>query len=580
MKTLAFTMLLLMSALVSLAQCPDCTPDLSCTTPDPFPTICPLILPDATTGEDYETTLTFYLPAQIVDPDTEIEATLEEVEVVGVNGLPFGMTFTLNSDNNTYFPSQGDEYGCATICGTPLLAGNYDVVINVNVVVVAFGFTQELAQSFSLPLTVLQGEGGNASFSIDQVAACGSLEVNPEALITEGGVVSYDWNFGNGSTSSVPFPPTVTYSSPGDYTISLNTTVQNYVLTGASILVLGSGWGGDVDDGFGLLNPDPYFVISDFQGNTVYTAPYLDNVETGSWSDLNITLQEGTYTIAYYDSDGTITSDDFLGETTFQVSAGNLVINAGGTSGTINIELQTSAAFSDEEVVSVFPNPSPIITGGGIGEYLVATGENLSTYTWFLSGDTLQNQVNDSLLVELPGVYGLSVNNAFGCSAAADSLVVCPQVLLSYNELTQTISSNGSYDTYAWFYNGLLLGDENDAELLNAAPGNYALEITTSYGCVVTSPVLTVEAGDGIGEQEALSITLYPQPAINELNLSLPIAGNWVVSIYDQQGRLIEQLNLASLQSKINVSHLTSGIYILSAQHENGHISSERFIKK
>lgn len=580
MKTLTLTMLLMVSSLLLVAQCPDCTPDFSCTTEDLFPTICPAVLPDATSGEAYQTTITFFLPPQVIDPDSGIEATLEEVEVTGIIGLPFGMDISLSSDNNTYYPSQGDEYGCASLCGTPLLAGQYDVLITVNVIAVAFGFEQALDQSFSLPLTVLQGEGGNASFTVDQFAACGSLSVNPEALITEGGLISYAWDFGNGNTSSVPFPSTVNYDEPGDYTISLNTTVQNYVLTGASILQLGSGWGGDLDDGFGLLNPDPYFVITDFNGVDVFSSPVLDNVETGSWSDLNLPLEPGTYTIQYWDSDGTLTDDDALGQTSFQVSEGNLVISAGGTSGTLNIELQTSASFSDQEVLSVFPNPAPIIQGGTINEYLVATGENLNSFTWFLNGDTLQNQFNDSLLIEFPGVYSLYASNVFGCAAWADSVVVCPEVILEYNELTQSIEAGGNYDTYAWFYNGLLLDGENESTLLNAEPGNYSLEITTTYGCVVNSPVLTVESGEGTSELTFQEVLIYPQPAQDELNFELPFSGRWDIVVVDQLGRNISRFSTQNSKHKISVNQWAPGLYVLTAVNESGKAARAQFLVK
>ncbi len=580
MKTLTLTMLLIVSSLLLVAQCPDCTPDLSCTTEDAFPTICPAVLPDATSGEAYQSTITFFLPPQVVDPDSGIEATLQEVEVTGIIGLPFGMDISLSSDNNTYYPSQGDEYGCASLCGTPLLAGQYDVLINVSVIAVAFGFEQTLDQSFSLPLTVLQGEGGNASFTLDQFAACGTLSVNPEALITEGGLVSYAWDFGNGNTSNVPFPATVNYNEPGDYTISLNTVVQNYVLTGASILQIGSGWGGDLDDGFGLLNPDPYFVIRDFNGVTVFTSSVVNNVQSASWSDLNVLLQEGTYTIQFWDSDGTLTDDDDLGTTDFQVSAGTAVVNVGGTSGTLNIELQTSAEFSDQEVVSVFPNPNPVLVGGSINEYLVASGENLNTFTWYLNGDTLQNEFNDSLFLELPGVYSLNVSNVFGCTSWADSVVVCPEVNLEYDELTQSIDAGGAYDTYAWFYNGLLLTGENESTLLNANPGNYSVEITTSYGCVVNSPVLTVTSGEGTSEMDFERLLVYPQPAMNDLHFELPLAGQWDIQIVDHLGRKVTKWSTQNQKQTLDVNQWASGLYVLTAVHRSGRLAKAQLIVK
>ncbi|MGB1032259.1 MAG: hypothetical protein ACPGWM_06580, partial [Flavobacteriales bacterium] len=306
---LLFTIVLFLTT-NALTQCEECTPDFTCTVDVPFPTICPLILPDATAGEEYETVMTFYLPATIVDPDTEVEATLQEVTITSVSGIPFGMAFTLNDENSTYYPSDGEEHGCATVCGVPLVQGEYEITIQVSVVVVAFGIEQTVSQSFSLPLTVLPGNAGNSLFTIDQIASCGELTVTPESLIDGGdGITTHNWDFGNNTTSSEAFPGPQTYTEPGDYTISLQTTIQNYILISADIITLGSGWGGDLDDGFGFLDPDPYFIIYDNDGAVVYTSPSVSDNETPEWTGLSVSLSNGPLSVDFYDADGTLTDD-------------------------------------------------------------------------------------------------------------------------------------------------------------------------------------------------------------------------------------------------------------------------------
>ena len=118
-----YTLILILLVSIVQAQCPDCSPDESCVSTDLFPTICPLILPDATSGSYYETVLTFYLPSVIVDPDSQLELSLDQVTITSVNGLPFGTDYEANSPDNIYYPSAGQSYGCATVCGTPLVAG-------------------------------------------------------------------------------------------------------------------------------------------------------------------------------------------------------------------------------------------------------------------------------------------------------------------------------------------------------------------------------------------------------------------------------------------------------------------------
>ena len=155
------------SSLGAWAQCSSCTPDLSCVAVD-FPVLCPEQLPNGTQGEFYESTATFNLPPSVLDPGSGIEATLLTVTISSVTGLPYGLEFTPNNPSGVYQPGNGEYYGCAVVCGTPLVSGSFFVDINVTVLVSAFGFEQTVNESFSLPLTIDPGAGGGdvTSFSL------------------------------------------------------------------------------------------------------------------------------------------------------------------------------------------------------------------------------------------------------------------------------------------------------------------------------------------------------------------------------------------------------------------------------
>ena len=130
------------------AQCPDCTPDEGCISPDGFPTICPEVIPTATANSYYEEVLTFFLPAEFTDTDTGIPATLNQVTVTSVVGLPLGINFTLSSADGVFYPSEGDNLGCATLCGTPILPGDYTITITALVSTSVFGIPITATQSF------------------------------------------------------------------------------------------------------------------------------------------------------------------------------------------------------------------------------------------------------------------------------------------------------------------------------------------------------------------------------------------------------------------------------------------------
>lgn len=334
-----------------LAQCATCTPDETCVAVD-FPVLCPEQLPNGTVGEYYESTATFNLPPSVVDPGSGIEATLLTVTISSATGLPFGLEFTPNNPNGVYQPGNGEYYGCSVVCGTPLVSGSFFVEINVAVLVSAFGFEQTVNESFSLPLTIEPGADGDAptSFSLSSTQGCAPLTVAASNLILDAGA-TYGWDFGNGSTSS-ELNPTFTYDSAGTYLVSLVTEVSELALTTVNITQLGGGWGQDIEDIFG--QPDPYFVLSGPEGG-IYTSPYVDGNQTPTFSGFSIPLTAGTtYNIAFYDSDGVFTSDDFLGSSDFTPTEAGDITVSNSTTAILTVTESITASFDEELQVVVF----------------------------------------------------------------------------------------------------------------------------------------------------------------------------------------------------------------------------------
>ncbi|VBB47094.1 conserved exported hypothetical protein [uncultured Paludibacter sp.] len=100
--------------------------------------------------------------------------------------------------------------------------------------------------------------------------------------------------------------------------------------------------------------------------------------------------------------------------------------------------------------------------------------------------------------------------------------------------------------------------------------GAFALpKITNNF--VTPAPVLQLLAGTKTGVQEINSnsdVIIYPNPVSN----SATIKSNSElksISLYDINGRLMMQKALQGLQSDLNISNLSSGIYIVKVQTQN-----------
>jgi PKD repeat protein len=614
--TLLFTLI----SLASLSQCETCEIDYSCTSSDGFPVICPDNLPDATAGVFYETSATFYMPASVTDPGSGIQATLESVTITSVSGLPYGIEVTSNNANSTYYPSDGEEYGCVNICGTPLIAGEYYISISVSVIAMAFGFEQTINESFSIPFTVIEGEGGgNASFSTSVTSGCAPLDVQITNSITGPGT-SYAWDligFGSGTaltmnlltdsyglettwtvtdesgslvmtggpydgaqtnyseslcvgngcytlnvfdsygdgmqyggvigsyslidsdgnilaqivdggdfggqathsfcissdTPSVCNPtsanPLITFTEPGEYTVSLVTTVMELTLTGLNITTLSGGWSGDVEEFFGGA-PDPYFVLTG--GEIDYVSNWVGNTEAPNFTGLSIPLEYGTqYSFSFYDEDD-ISNNDYLGTATFTPSSGGeFMINGGGNTAIITIVETASAIFEDSETIVVYESLDGFadLDGDGFGDLnmpINGCDPDLATPFSFNGEDcddqnanvypgaegTFSNIDNDCNEIieedELPAVEGCMILDACNYNPEAnteddsceyESCMGCTDpVAINYNPAA-TISNNEICEYAECF------GDfDNDG----AITVNDLLTLLTHFGCELDCP--------------------------------------------------------------------------------------------
>jgi hypothetical protein len=554
------------------AQCPTCTPDLTCTNTTGTPMICPAIPPNATTGAYYEQVMTFFIPTDVVDPSSGVNATLLQLTITDVSGLPFGLEFTLNDADGIFYPPQGENYGCATICGTPVLPGTYDIVISITALAEAFGFQVTQNDSFVITLIVEQGPGGTSTFSFDQSAGCGSLDVDYVATIggDAGQLTTYTWDFGNGQTGTGADPAPVNYGAPGTYTASLQTVISNYVITSVNLAGVNGNWSGDADDLFSTA--DPYFTINNGAGSAVYTSGTVNNQTSASYANVNFTLSNPPYTITFWDSDD-ITQDDNLGTSSFNIAVGSQSFNSGnGTSGTINIALSEVTNISASTNISVFPQPDALVNV--VGDVISCANDTMPTYFWYYDGVLISGETGPSITMTESGYYTVFVQNEFGCSSTSEPYLYCAPIEAFWNAAADQLSVADTYDTYQWFYNGMLLQGAITYYLISPPNGVYAVQVTNSYGCVITSDMITVNVGvDEIAMEDQLNI--YPNPVNDVLNVqwnNTTESAN--LSIRDLSGRLVLAERVANGNAVLDLSNLSSGNYILELQ------TTDRTIRK
>lgn len=140
--------------------------------------------------------------------------------------------------------------------------------------------------------------------------------------------------------------------------------------------------------------------------------------------------------------------------------------------------------------------------------------------------------------------------------------------------ITHTNSSNNAW-TFQWKSPTTDQGRVTFFGVLVAANGNG----TTSGDQVVTGDSGQISSLS-TAEAKRLDFEMYPNPSATELSIQLPSGTNEaMVEFYDTMGRLSLSKKITMSNPFINVSPLSSGIYLLKVLSEDK-IGSQKFIKE
>lgn len=140
--------------------------------------------------------------------------------------------------------------------------------------------------------------------------------------------------------------------------------------------------------------------------------------------------------------------------------------------------------------------------------------------------------------------------------------------------ITHTNSSNNAWN-FQWKSPATDQGRVTFFGALVAANGN---------GGFSGDEVVTGDSGQisslSIAEAKRLDFEMYPNPATSELNIQFPSDANEaIVEFYDTMGRLSLSKKITKSNLNINVSSLSSGIYLLKVLSEDK-IGAQKFIKE
>lgn len=371
------------------------------------------------------------------------------------------------------------------------------------------------------------------------------------------GVTSRSWSFPGGTPSAATGPsPTVTYSSPGYHSVTLNTVSASgnnsttktdliYVYTnpqaaanpsGSVIFCSGNsvqlnaatspGWSykwkkngnyiaGATASIYNATTSGNYKVVVTSQEGCSSTSNTI--IVTANANPTAIISANGPVTFC---PGGSVTLNAFPGAgITYQWKKNNVnisgatlpgyVANANGTytckmtngNGCTSISNSITISVNTPKAKLTLSGSATFCQGGSV--ILKANSGSGLTYQWLRNGATLTGATDSSYTATVSGNYKVIVTNNCGSSTSPIKVVTVnslPTASISANGPTAfctgstvTLSANtGTGLTYAWKKNGTAISGATNANYVASTSGSYTVKVTNTNGCTSVSNAITV----------------------------------------------------------------------------------------
>jgi hypothetical protein len=146
----------------------------------------------------------------------------------------------------------------------------------------------------------------------------------------------------------------------------------------------------------------------------------------------------------------------------------------------------------------------------------------------------------------------------------------------SDGEIEIAVSGGTAPYSFSWTGPGGFTSATEDLSGLDG--GDYDLVLTDGNGCVFNIDDVTVNSSSAGLNENGLVYQMYPNPTDNELNILLPNDVEMNMVFFDNTGRQVLNRKLTSTANTVDVSHLSSGIYLIQLTNDQGDRSLSKII--
>jgi PKD repeat protein len=232
---------------------------------------------------------------------------------------------------------------------------------------------------------------------------------------------------------------------------------------------------------------------------------------------------------------------------------------------------------SDNATVTV--NPTPIVNLGGAqsicqNETLLLDAENAgATYLWNTGA------ISQTISVNQTGRFTVKVTNDYQCSNSGEANVtVRPIPTVNIGVDTIDVATFPFLIKPMQVDPGLYLWSNGSTNLNTTiyTSGTYTLQTTNTYGCS-NADSITIRNTTGIVDlSKTAQISIFPNPAQNELNVSIssPKQQVYTIELHSFQGQILKRIFTEptfNYFEKIDVGDLAPGVYAIRIATKEAH---------
>lgn len=224
----------------------------------------------------------------------------------------------------------------------------------------------------------------------------------------------------------------------------------------------------------------------------------------------------------------------------------------------------------------VFPpqiiNGPDTVCGQSMQTYSVPVVNNAGGYQWVLpAGWSISGAATGNTISVMTGNTGGTIA-VLATSTCGNSTPITMDVTVTpapdpVITATGNVLSTGTYVSYQWFFNEVVIPGATNATYTATNGGGYRVRVVDANGCVDTSAVYNHSVVGIEDVSLAASIKLYPNPAGSVLNISAPVSIH--IMIYSLDGRLLLQQRDAE---RIDISRLAKGMYQVRINDKEGNL--------